>query len=81
MIKRLEIKQASALWHIDGAEIAMFHRLNITVDMTMASIEAYRDAYKAAPTDRTTLHSVKPSGSSEALPLLPLGTRLIMKTF
>ncbi|MBA1336123.1 MAG: hypothetical protein HPY66_2082 [Firmicutes bacterium] len=47
MIKRLEIKQASALWHIDGAEIAMFHRLNITVDMTMASIEAYRDALQS----------------------------------
>ncbi|MFZ3130060.1 MAG: hypothetical protein WA125_02895, partial [Desulfosporosinus sp.] len=44
MIKRLEIKQASVLWHIDGAEISMFHRLNIPADMTTASIEAYRDA-------------------------------------
>jgi len=43
MIKRLDIKKASALWYIDGAEISMFHRSNITVDMTTASIEAYRD--------------------------------------
>lgn len=47
MIKRLEIKQASALWHINGAEISIPHRVNITVDTTTASIEAYRDTLQS----------------------------------
>lgn len=47
MIKRLEVKLASALWHINGAEIFMPHRVNITVDTTTASIEAYRYALQS----------------------------------
>lgn len=47
MIKRLEIKLASALWHIDGVEISMFHRLNITADVITANIEAYRNVLRS----------------------------------
>jgi hypothetical protein len=45
--KAIEIKQASALWHINGAEISMPHRVNITVDTTTVSIEAYRDTLQS----------------------------------
>lgn len=48
MIKRLGIKQASAIWYINGAEISMFHRLNVTVDMITAGIEAYRDTLQSS---------------------------------
>jgi integrase len=46
MIKRLEIRQASAVWHIDGAEISMFHRKKIPVNLTVSGIEAYRNCLK-----------------------------------
>ena len=47
MIKRLEIKLASAVWHIDGAQISMSHRKKITIDVTVAGIEAYRSCLKS----------------------------------
>jgi integrase len=57
MIKRLKIKQASALWHIDGAEISMCHRTNISTEVTVTNIEAYKKNLQsgAYEQDNTTL--------------------------
>jgi integrase len=46
MIERLEIKMASALWSIDGVQLTMQHRLNISHADTVAAIEQYRDILK-----------------------------------
>lgn len=56
MIKRLEIKQASALWHIDGVELYMPHRVNIKVDTTTTCIVAYSNTLQSVAYEQDNAH-------------------------
>lgn len=42
MIEKLGIRQASAIWSIDGVKISMFHRLKVEDDTVISNITEYK---------------------------------------